>query len=860
MSKRKFLFFLLPVSVLIFLVGLFFLIQAPAFINGLGSILANRLGYKVSVKGFSFSSGLKGDISDLNITRVKNGGLSFYSQRVSFDGKVRMPLKGEMESITLTRPKLIFRLEKKKKLDLSFIKKLPPVHLLSVQGGELDLSFDSSPFMIKMTNINLQIKEFSPQKGGILSFQSRLQMFSKESGGMEGLGHAEGKINLVSLFPKPSGKGFVEFHIDSGSYDSTSFQNLILKFPVQIDKEKMEIDSASLTSDSLTNRRDGKATTLKDLRFQASLLYDMRSRTIDFRILEGKISDMGGLNGNFQGTLNDNFPWKASFGTSSMNFAEVFSFFKPFLPPEYQKWLIKGKGIVESHFQGQKLSWTGDLILHFKEGEFSSPDGSKAGQGITGKVILKIHSLSPDKKAQFDLSSELAGGELLWGKYYKDFSGEKISILSQGNFFLSSHRILDFQSSLDLFNSGNYFLSGSIEKDESTLHLKAEEVSHSRILSLVQEYLSQNAPSFKNLLLDGVSDLDMTTVIKGKRLAFDGIFRIRNAALKIPERSFSVDHLNVILPFDLSYPSASDSNWEEKEGEKGFIKIGLLIKDNTRLENMTIPVMLVRNKLSIPEDIKISVFGGDIAVKKFTGEEILSPSRQFYFSLAMEKLDIGLLGRDMAGVDLTGTLRADFPIIKYQDGAWTAQGNAVAEVFGGEVDAGNISARNLFSSSRKIAADINFKGINLEKVTEKIKIGKMTGIIQGSLRNFEIEYGQPSSFVLDLESVKTKGIGQKISVDAINNISIVGTGVGLGGILNAGIRRFFREYPYSKIGLHCTLENDNFSIRGSVHEGGKEYLVRRAFLRGVDVINQNPQNVISFKDMQERIRRISQAQ
>jgi hypothetical protein len=97
-------------------------------------------------------------------------------------------------------------------------------------------------------------------------------------------------------------------------------------------------------------------------------------------------------------------------------------------------------------------------------------------------------------------------------------------------------------------------------------------------------------------------------------------------------------------------------------------------------------------------------------------------------------------------------------------------------------------------------------------------------------------------------------------VDAINNISIVGTGSGLGGILNAGIRRFFREYPYSKIGIHCTLKNDNFSIRGSVHEGGKEYLVRRAFLRGVDVINQNPQNVVSFKDMQERIRRISQTQ
>jgi hypothetical protein len=155
-------------------------------------------------------------------------------------------------------------------------------------------------------------------------------------------------------------------------------------------------------------------------------------------------------------------------------------------------------------------------------------------------------------------------------------------------------------------------------------------------------------------------------------------------------------------------------------------------------------------------------------------------------------------------------------------------------------------------------AELTFEGINLEKVTKKIKIGAMTGVVRGSLKNFEIEYGQPSYFILDVDSVKTKGIKQEISVDAINNISILGTGLGFGGILNAGIRRFFSEYPYSRIGIQCTLKNDNFSIRGKIREGGKEYLVRRSFLRGVDVINQNPRNVISFKDMQERIRRISE--
>jgi hypothetical protein len=53
------------------------------------------------------------------------------------------------------------------------------------------------------------------------------------------------------------------------------------------------------------------------------------------------------------------------------------------------------------------------------------------------------------------------------------------------------------------------------------------------------------------------------------------------------------------------------------------------------------------------------------------------------------------------------------------------------------------------------------------------------------------------------------------------------------------------------------LTNDQFSVNGTIHEGGTEYLVRRGFLRGVDVVNRNPENVISFKDMQERVGRLA---
>jgi hypothetical protein len=860
MKKRKFLLFLLPAVFLICLVGFFFLIQTPAFVNGLGSVLESKLGYKITVQGLSFSPKLKGKISGLRIAKSRDGVLSLHSPYVEFKAKIRKPFKGEIENITLKQPRLLFQFEKKKKMDLSFLKKLPPVHLLTIEKGEFELSFASSPQIIRLEGINLQIKDFSPEKGVVMEFQSILHILSNEKGDMEGRGWTKGFINLSNLFPRPSGKGFIEFHIDSGSYHSASFRNLVFKFPINLGKEKIDIDSASLTVDSLEYKRDGKVTTLKDIQFKTSFLYNSKSDTISSRVIEGKMSNLGAFQGSFKGNLRGDFPWDASFDAPSINFAEVFSLFKPYFPPEYQKWLIKGKGGMKTYIEGKKFSWTGEMILHFREGEFSSLDGTRAGQGITGKVILKIHSPPTENEVTFKLSSEVGDGEFLWGEFYKDFSGKRITFLSQGCFFLSSPRHLEFQSSFDLLETGKYSLSGSIQREESFLCVKAEEISHIKILSLFKDYLSQSVPSLKSLQLDGDSHVDMRIVIKGNKISLEGILKIQNASLKIPDKSFSINNLDVMLPFDLFYPPQSDSARKGRGKESGLLRIGILEKGKERLEGLAVPLILSQNNFYIPENINISLFGGEIKIAGFKGEEIFFPSRRFHFGLEIEKMDLGSLIQNLAGVDLQGTLRADFPMVIYQDGVLSAQGKAVAEIFGGKVEATNLSATDLFSRSRRINGELSFKGINLEKVSEKIKIGKMTGIIQGSLRNLEIEYGQPSRFILDVESVKTEGIKQKISVDAVQNISILGTGSeGMTAVLSSGIKRFFKEYPYSRIGIQCTLENDKFSVRGKIHEGGTEYLVRRAFLRGIDVVNQNPQNEISFKDMQERIKRITRA-
>ena len=69
--------------------------------------------------------------------------------------------------------------------------------------------------------------------------------------------------------------------------------------------------------------------------------------------------------------------------------------------------------------------------------------------------------------------------------------------------------------------------------------------------------------------------------------------------------------------------------------------------------------------------------------------------------------------------------------------------------------------------------------------------------------------------------------------------------------------KFFREFSYDRIGIECRLKNDVFTVRGLIREDGVEYLVKRRFFAGINVINANPDNRIGFSDMLDRVRRVT---
>ncbi len=827
--KPRRLIFLALLSILagcgILLGALFAVLRSPSLLNRLTS----AFGYEVSARAISLSPSLSGSISGLSVKSLRDDHFTLLASSVTAKNSLNRILWGEVESLVLQNPKLTYRIgrpgkerkEKGEQSSLSFLEKLPNIRLLDIQNAGALLTFEGVEERLELTNTNLTIKNYTSKTGGSIAFQAN---FSFTTGGEDAItasGRMKGGFQLTGGFPKPYGKGTVELVVDSGKHT-----------------------------------RDNQTVSLSGLTLAAEMAYEQRTETIAIT-LRGDGKNVGAIKGTGKAVLRGETPWSANLSVTAIEFAQAFAIIKPLLPEEYRTWTLQGEGAVETALQGtyanDRLSLTGNVMFSFRQGGFSSPDSTKAAQGVSGRLILKLHYAAPERKLAFKIDSEQRDGEYLWGKYYSNLAGQKASLGADGTIAWDSDRHFRLTGFLDILQTGDYSYQAAGRGNDWSIQVKADDVSHEKIFkNLLKDNLKELSPGLAHFSATGTSSLEATIRHEGGATAIAGTYRMTGTTVDAPDVELAIQEIAVDLPFDLAYPP-SGTRFPPSPAP-GFIRFDAIRGKGVTIDSLKIPLIVAQNRLEVPEPVTVPFSGGEIQLYGVQVDDVLFPAR-LRLGVKMSGVDLGRLTHRLTGTEYPGVIDADFGMMRYEHNRIASEGRAAIRVFGGEIEATNLFAENIIAPSRKFGGDITFQNINLEEVTRKVAIGKMAGIIRGSLRNVVMEYGEPASFILEIASVESRGVEQWISMDAIQNISILGTGAG--SALNRGITQFFKEYPYSKIGIRSVLNNDQFSIRGTIHENGKEYLVRRGFLRGVDVVNQNPENYISFRDMQERIQRIS---
>jgi len=524
---------------------------------------------------------------------------------------------------------------------------------------------------------------------------------------------------------------------------------------------------------------------------------------------------------------------------------------------EWESWSPTGTLDVDARLEpavgGPRVAATATLA----QIGFSSPTGDVLGQYLAGKVNLEaLLTRQPRMKADVILR----GGEALWGTVYVDLTKAPLDLHAGGTRVgPEEYRDLFLEGGLAGFGrfriEGKARRAGGIWRHQGQLKVNDARLGPN-FRTFLRDPLAAKHRELAGLTMDGSAEVDLTFIGSGQAADLAGTLRLRSGDVRRGAELPLISGLDIDLPFAYSLGAENPGLPRPPDaGKWGRLRLKKLDMAGQVLGPLEMPAVLVPNHLYLGGAIDASLFGATLSLRRIQVDEPLSQGFRITMAARLDGLDLARVAGE--NPMLQGHLGGLLDPVVIGRGRMTAAGELTGDLFGGRLDVRDVTVERPFSSGREIGADIIVSLIDLERFSAALGVGRITGRLSGSVEGLRVAYGQPVAFHLKMQSVPTKGVSQSVSLKAVNSISLVSTGSGLSGLGSSLMTTFFKEFPYEKIGFESSLRNDVFIVRGLIQEDGVEYLVKRRFFGGINVINRNPDNRIGFSDMVERAKRVT---
>ena len=796
--KRAFRIVLYAVIILafVFLISTYFFLKSPSFPKRVGKFISSHSGRPVEIGSISLAKGQVIVIKDV-IVRDPDSKEPFIVLP-SVEVKFSLPelLNKKIDRIAIKKPKFFLAIGKDK-------------------GPEKKESKPSLPFSFNKVSI---------EDGEVIIIQTKAD--------------------------KPS---------EAGKHFRVSAINLSL---TETDNKKIEIKARGVLNNPLWGKEDSHKAVFNGT-------YDVKAHELKIENASLSSSIFGSLDIN--GSL-ENFPSKnPDFTLNVEGKAIPIHKIKKVLPGSagelIEKADIKGYGKVVLSISGNlkphlvptetevPYQIIGRANIEINHGGFSSSDGTMAGEGIDMNVSSAFKFSLPLNTAEFTINAQAADFELLIGSFYGDFTDSNVSFSLEGKYTKANNSIKVSRSELSLRDIGTVLVSGEISNLTESPHFNTEihlrELTNKRAYDFfLKETFQDSLPILSQLEISGTTSMILSLEGTLDRINAHGEINAVDIDILGKSPQLSINGVSLSLPIDISYPEVSFS----KEAEHfGSLKIQSILCEDLRCEEFHAFPAIWQNALVFKEDISIPVFGGNVRLKSINYKDLFSPERKLTLSISIDDINLEQVSTSLKIPKFSGNLSGVIPEASIVGSSLRTEGEIVMELFGGDIRVKNLSVNNVFGPVPSIEVSVEIQDIDLGMLTETFEFGHISGIIKGYVRDLVITDGQAESFEALIETVQRDGVSQKINVEALKKISILGTGSA--AVLSSGIYQFFKEYRYKKIGFKGFLKNDKFILLGVESEGNKEYLVKGGFFPPkVDVINYTRK--VSFQEMIKRLKRI----
>jgi hypothetical protein len=548
--------------------------------------------------------------------------------------------------------------------------------------------------------------------------------------------------------------------------------------------------------------------------------------------------------------------------SSRIAFQTLMDFFSFAIPQEVNEWEPDGwmniQIKVQNSFQEKQKVWEVSAKLEAFDVQFHDPVFTVAGESLQPSLILEgtfDHNLDD---ISFAAKMELSQGESLWKDFYADWSKMPILGTISGRFHASQKKITGLSIGAAIPEFGRITAEGHLDLQES-LSADLRVMASALQLSPLYAFINQKRAASQTLVkLEGEAESQIDAKIDKKAFSIVGYLKIKDASWTDEGTNLSVQGIEATIPlhYEKNTLSAKD---EIVPPEKGYLTFQKFRSTYLDLSALRLDISSKKNGYSI-QPFELDIFGHKADVGETSVEYGFNPLNfKALTSFSWKDGDLSKLPFSSRDFQLEGKLSVDLLLVEISPDHVSTEGQGKANAFGGNIAIENIQVNQPFSKNRTISCDIKLSGLDLEKITDSIPFGRVTGIINGEIQELAISYGQPERFDIRIESEKRKGVPQRFSLKATNDLAILGTGEKTPFSSQSGWIRLVKEFRYGKIGIACSLKNDIFSLRGTILGRGVEYLVKGSGLFAINVVNKQTRNQIKFKDMLNRIKRIGQS-
>jgi len=501
-----------------------------------------------------------------------------------------------------------------------------------------------------------------------------------------------------------------------------------------------------------------------------------------------------------------------------------------------------GAGQLEGEIQ---VITPADAPLHIEtafildDAALETGDGviAAAGIGLQAQLTAAIGA----HERHIEASAILHGGEALIANAYLELPQTPVAL----EIHAQQHGTQGWQLPKLIWRDGDVLdvqgtlgFTADAGLDALNLHLRSSDIS-----PWPERYLSGwlGLAGLTGLQMDGALDVEVN-------LSADGLerldARLDAVNLQDPQERFSLNALDAHLTHAVTGQYDGMLRWQS--GAIGGIPFG----------PAHWPLHTHDGMLNLTEPVAVEVLNGRILLHPF---RLRLPRAErgvhLDFGLHLQQLDLAPLSAALGWPAFRGHLTGSIPVVRYIGDWLYLDGGLAMAIFDGRIDVTDLVMERPFGVAPTLSVDLTLMNLDLMAITEVFDFGSISGRLDGRVDGLRLLDWRPTAFNAELHTVPGRGVRQRISQRAVQDISSVGGGSALMQSLQGRMIGLFDDFGYRRMRLGCRLLNEVCTMDGLYSAGSGFTIVEGAGLPRLNVVGFNHE--VDWPTLVERLTQIA---